>query len=61
MVTGVIGLMRKLHPGIGSIAIRDRPEDSADKVGGYNYSGTYCGGLNVNMGCGRLDAYAAIN
>lgn len=61
MVTGVIGLMRKLHPGIGSIAIRDRLEDSADKVGGYNYSGTYCGGLNVNMGCGRLDAYGAIN
>ena len=61
MVTGVIGLMRKLHPGIGSIAINDRLGNSADKVGGYSYTGTTCGGLNVYLGCGRLDAKGAIN
>ena len=61
MVTGVIGLMRKLYPGIGSIAISDRLGNSADKVGGYSYTGTCCGGLSVDMGCGRLDAKGAIN
>ncbi len=62
MVTGTIGLMRKLHGGIGSLAIVDRLEDSADKVGGYSYTGSLCGGsgINVYMGCGRLDAYGAI-
>ena len=59
MVTGTIGLMKKRYPGIGSLAIVDRLEDSADKVGGYSYTGTYCGGINVYMG-GRLDAYEAI-
>jgi thermitase len=61
MVTGVIGLMRKLHPGIGSIAISNRLMNAADKVGGYGYTGTFCGGINVYMGCGRLDAQGAIN
>jgi hypothetical protein len=60
MVTGTIGLMKKRYPGIGSLAIVDRLEDSAEKVGGYSYTGTYCGGINVYMGCGRLDAYEAI-
>ncbi|NJD29533.1 MAG: hypothetical protein FIA92_14730 [Chloroflexi bacterium] len=63
MVTGTIGLMRKLYPGIGSLAIVDRLEDSADHVGGYSYTGSLCDGrgISVYMGCGRLDAYGAIN
>jgi hypothetical protein len=59
MVTGTIGLMKKLYTGLSSSQIRSRLEGAADKVG-YTYSGTYCGGLNVYMGCGRLDAKGAV-
>lgn len=63
MVTGVIGLMKKRYPSIGSIAIRNRLQAAADKVGGYSYTGSLCSGgtgISVQLGCGRLDAYDAI-
>lgn len=44
-----------------AIAISNRLMNAADKVGGYSYTGTFCGGINVCMGCGRLDAQGAIN
>lgn len=60
MVTGTIGLIKKLHPGWSSSTIRSHLENAADKVPGYVYSGTYCGGVSVSMGCGRLDANGSL-
>ncbi len=42
------------------LRVIDRLGNSADKVGGYSYTTTICGGINLYMGCGRLDAQGAI-
>ncbi len=41
--------------------IRSKLDNSADKVGGYNYGwSTYCGGQSAELGCGRINAYRAM-
>ncbi len=60
MVTGVLGLMEARYPNLTSQQMNDRLGNSADKVGGYSYTTTICGGINLYMGCGRLDAQGAI-
>lgn len=60
-VAGTIALMNKRYPSITSQQIKDRLWNTADKVGGYNYtSNPFCGGHSPQLGCGRLDAADAV-
>ncbi len=61
LVAGTIALIKKRYPAITSQQIKDRLWNSADKVGGYNYSSNpFCGGHSQELGCGRLDAAGAV-
>lgn len=60
MVTGTLGLLEGRYPNLTSADMKARLSNSADKVGGYSYSGTYCGGLSAELGCGRLDAAGTV-
>ena len=61
LVAGAIALMKKRYPSITSQQIKDRLWNTADKVGGYNYtSNPFCGGHSPQLGCGRLDAADAV-
>lgn len=60
-VAGTLGLLKKRYPGVTSQQIKDRLWNTADKVGGYNYtSNPFCGGHSPQLGCGRLDAADAV-
>jgi thermitase len=65
-VTGVVGLMLRRYPSLTSLQVKQRIWRSGQKVGGYSYSWNYlgfnCGGTgdSSELGCGLIDAYAAI-
>ncbi len=60
-VTGTIGLMLRRYPNLSSLAVKQRLWNSAQKLGGYDYSwSSFCGGQSAELGCGILNAYAAI-
>jgi subtilisin family serine protease len=65
-VTGTVGLMLRRYPSLTALQVKQRLWTTAQKVGGYSYSWNYlgfnCGGRGQSreLGCGLLDAYAAI-
>jgi thermitase len=65
-VTGVVGLMLRRYPGLTALQVKQRIWASGQKVGGYSYTWNYLGfncggrGQSSELGCGLIDAYAAI-
>ncbi len=65
-VTGVVGLMLRRYPSLTSLQVKQRIWASGQKVGGYSYTWNYLGftcggkGQSSELGCGLIDAYAAI-
>jgi subtilisin family serine protease len=62
LVSGIVFLIRSRHPTWTSDQIRTRLRDTADKRGGYNYqwNTSLCGGQSSELGCGVVDADAAV-
>ena len=61
-VAGVVFLIKSEHPNWTSAQIKARIQNTADKVGGYDYGyRSFCGGQSRELGCGLLDAHAAVD
>lgn len=60
-VAGIVFLIKSRHPSWVGSQIKSRIWSTADKVGGYSYSwNSFCGGQSSQLGCGLIDADAAV-
>lgn len=62
-VSGVVALILSVNPDLTAKQVADIIEQTAQKVGGYNYQNTYTrpnGTWNNEMGYGLVDAYKAL-
>tara|TARA_R110002072_G_scaffold14272_2_gene59359 strand:- start:56557 stop:58890 length:2334 start_codon:yes stop_codon:yes gene_type:complete len=61
IVSGVVGLMLSVNPGLTPVEVKQILQDTAQKVGGYNYNWNGSDpGHSRELGYGRVDAFLAV-